>query len=97
MFIEAVKTAYPTQKKTRGFRLISLFFALTLALTICARKAKAQVVDDLEVNVPFEFHAGDEEGRSQGSQMMESRYEKRIAQAAIESQEHVQLAACHKD
>ena len=43
----------------RGRQLLSLFAGLVLALTIGASKAKAQIVGDLVVNVPFQFHAGD--------------------------------------
>lgn len=58
MFIEAIKMAQVTEKKATGYRLLSLLFSLALALTIFAGKAKAQVVDGLEVNIPFAFHAG---------------------------------------
>jgi hypothetical protein len=44
---------------TRGPQLLPLFIALVLALTIGASKAKAQITDTLEVNIPFQFHAGD--------------------------------------
>jgi hypothetical protein len=44
---------------TRGPQLLPLFIALVLALTIGASKANAQITDDLEVNIPFQFHAGD--------------------------------------
>ncbi len=43
---------------TRGPQLLPLFIALVLALTIGASKAKAQITDTLEVNIPFQFHAG---------------------------------------
>lgn len=59
MFIEAIKMAQVTEKKATGYRLLSLLFSLALALTIFAGKAKAQVANDLEVNIPFAFHAGD--------------------------------------
>ncbi|SRR6266436_2249265 len=154
MFIEAIKRAHATQKKTRRYQLLSLFVALALALTICASKAKAQIVGDLEVNIPFQFHAGNaklpagqyrihvldtadlqvmeissadgsasalfevqaseanatpvktelifnkygdryflaqlfDEGNRSGSQVLESRYEKRVSQEAGEAQAHV--------
>ena len=41
-----------------GNRLLSLLIALVLALTMYPTKAKAQITGDLEVDVPFQFHAG---------------------------------------
>jgi hypothetical protein len=46
------------KRNARGRQLLSLFAGLVLALTIGATKAKAQIVGDMVVNVPFEFHAG---------------------------------------
>ncbi len=154
MCIKAIKMAHATQNKVPGYRLLSVFFTLALAMTIFAGKTKAQVVTDLEANIPFAFHAGDsrlpageyrihvlddsdlqvmeissadgsisvlfevdaahvnsrpskselifnkygnryflakpfEEGSTTGSQLIESRYEKRIGQATLEAQEHV--------
>jgi hypothetical protein len=43
---------------TRGHQLLPLFIALALALTIGASKANAQITGDLEVKIPFQFHAG---------------------------------------
>lgn len=56
MVIENVDNA--KKNGTRGRQLLSLFAGLVLALTIGPSKAKAQIVGDLVVNVPFEFHAG---------------------------------------
>src|SRR5712691_11598963 len=39
-------------------KLLSLFIALVFALTLYPNKAQAQIVGDLEVNIPFQFHAG---------------------------------------
>ena len=58
MFIEAIEKAHATQKRTRRHQLLSLFIALTFALTIYPSRAKAQIVGDLEANIPFQFHAG---------------------------------------
>jgi hypothetical protein len=154
MFIKAIKKALATQKSTRGNQVLSLFVALVLALTIGASKAKAQIIGDLEVNVPFQFHVGNtklpagkyvihmlddsdlkvmeissadgstsalfevqqaeanstpakselifnkygnryfltelfEEGSSSGSEVLKSRYEKRVSQQAVEAQAHI--------
>jgi hypothetical protein len=58
MSVEPIDKAYACHKGTRGYHLLSLFVALVLALTIYASKANAQIVGDLEVNIPFQFHAG---------------------------------------
>lgn len=151
MFIETIDKAYASHKGTRGHQLLPLFIALVFALTIYPTKAQAQIVGDLEANIPFQFHAGDaklppgkyvihkldpdlmeisradgstsalfevraaeanstppkselifnkyghryfleklfDEGNPNGSEVVESRYEKRIGQAAAEGQEHV--------
>ena len=154
MFIEAINKAHVSHRGTRRYQLLSLFMALVLALAIYATKAHAQIVGDLEVNIPFQFHAGNaklpagkyvirmlddsnltvmeissadgstsalfevqeteansapakselifnkygnryflaklfDEGNPSGSVVLESRYEKRISQAAAEAQEHV--------
>ena len=38
--------------------MLSLLIALVFALTMYPTKAKAQITEDLEVDVPFQFHAG---------------------------------------
>jgi hypothetical protein len=58
MIIESVEKRYARQSGTRGQHLLSLLVALAVALTIGARGAKAQIVDGLEANIPFQFHAG---------------------------------------
>src|SRR5437870_3822946 len=45
-------------QQTTGNRLLSLLIALAFALTMYPTKAKAQITGDLEVDVPFPFHAG---------------------------------------
>lgn len=154
MLVEAFEKAHATPKRTRRYQLPSLFVTLVLALTIFAGAAKAQIVGDLEVNIPFQFHAGNtklpageyrihvldtadlqvmeitsadgstsalfevqqaeanstpdkselifnkygdryfltklyDEGNRSGSQVLQSRYEKRVSQQAVESQAHV--------
>jgi hypothetical protein len=58
MVIESVDQGYASHNGTRGRQLLSLFVTLLLALTIYASKAKAQIVGDLEANIPFQFHVG---------------------------------------
>jgi len=142
------------QEKRGRYRLMLLFIALVFALALYPHKAHAQVIGNLEVNIPFQFHAGNvklppgkylihmldsadtgvmeitnadgstaalfevqqaqansspgkselifdkygnryfltklfDEGNPSGSQVLESRYEKRVSQAAAEGQEHV--------
>jgi hypothetical protein len=38
--------------------LLSVFIALVLASTVYPTKAQAQIIDQLDVNIPFQFHAG---------------------------------------
>ncbi len=140
--------------KTGRYHLPALFIALGFVLTMHATKAQAQIVGNLEADIPFQFHAGNvklpagkytihilentdltvmeitsvdnstsalfevgrtqassapakselifnkygnryfldkvfDEGSPSGSQVLESRYEKRISEAAAEGQEHV--------
>jgi hypothetical protein len=58
MSIETIDKAYAGHKRTRGHKFLPLFMALVFALTIYPSKAHAQIVGDLEVNIPFQFHAG---------------------------------------
>jgi hypothetical protein len=58
MFIETIDKARANQKGTRLRYLLSLLIALVFALTIYPTKAHAQIIGDLEVNIPFQFHAG---------------------------------------
>jgi hypothetical protein len=154
MFTETIGGADASNGRSRRY-LMSFFIALALALTMYASKAEAQLDGSLEVNIPFEFHAGEaklpageyrihvlddsqlevmeissmngsahalfqvhnadanaasdktelifnkygnryfltklfEEGRSRGSQVIESRYEKTVSQKeAMEAQVHV--------
>jgi hypothetical protein len=38
--------------------LLALFIALIFALAVHITKAQAQIIGDLEVNIPFQFHVG---------------------------------------
>jgi hypothetical protein len=42
-------------------QLLSLFIALVFALTMHPNKAQAQIVGNLEADIPFQFHAGNTE------------------------------------
>ena len=57
MSFESIQT-HPNHKRTKGHS-VALFIAFVFALTIFPNRAHAQVITDLEVNVPFPFHAGD--------------------------------------
>jgi|ERR1700722_2531690 len=58
MFIGAINKGTARPKVTRRHHLLPLFIALVVALTIYPAKAHAQIIDDLEVKIPFQFHAG---------------------------------------
>ena len=45
-------------QKTRRYQLLSLFIALVFALTMYPTKAQAQIVGNLEADIPFQFHVG---------------------------------------
>jgi len=135
-------------------QLLALFIALIVALTMYPTRAQAQIIGDLEVSIPFQFHAGStklppgkyvihmidnsnltvmeissedgstsalfdvesaeansapaknelifnkygnryflaklfDEGNPSGSQVIESRYERKLSQGTPEGQEHV--------
>jgi hypothetical protein len=58
MSTEAINKSAASPKVTRRHHLLSLFIAFVFALTIYPAKAHAQIIGDLEVNIPFQFHAG---------------------------------------
>jgi hypothetical protein len=58
MFIETVGKSKGRHRGTRQDYLLSLLIALAFALTIYPPKAQAQIVGDLVINIPFQFHAG---------------------------------------
>ncbi len=58
MFTEAIDKGQASHKGTGRHQLLSLFIALVFALTFYASNAHAQIVGALEVNIPFQFHAG---------------------------------------
>jgi hypothetical protein len=48
-------------QETRRYQLLSLFIALVLGLTMYPSKAQAQIIGNLEADIPFQFHAGNTE------------------------------------
>jgi len=58
MFTEGIDKGHASHKGTGRHQLLSLFIALVFALTFYASNAHAQIVGALEVNIPFQFHAG---------------------------------------
>jgi hypothetical protein len=154
IFRNPKKENFMKPQETSRHLLLSVFVALVFGLTMYPTKAQAQIIDQLDVNIPFQFHAGSvklpagqyivqiladsdlavmeirgandstsalltvrdtqtngtpakselifnkygdryflaklfDEGNPSGSQLPESRYEKKISQAAGEAQAHV--------
>src|SRR5467141_3085613 len=58
MFTESIEMAHASHNGTRGHQLLLSFIAFFFALTIYPSKAHAQIIGDLEANIPFQFHAG---------------------------------------
>ncbi len=44
--------------KLQRYHLLSLFIAVVFALTMYPTKSQAQIIGDLETDVPFQFHVG---------------------------------------
>src|SRR5882762_5155415 len=55
---KAINKIHASRNKTGGHHLLSLFMALVFAVMIYPSSAHAQIIDTLEVNIPFQFHAG---------------------------------------
>ena len=55
MFIESIAKA---RTGAKHFQLLSFFIAVLFALSLHPAKAHAQIIGELEVNVPFQFYAG---------------------------------------
>ena len=58
MLTEAINKVTASHKATRPHHLLSLFIALFFALTIYPTKANAQIIGELQANIPFQFHVG---------------------------------------
>ena len=56
MFSERIVKA--ASSRIKQYQWLSFFILLACALTIHPFKAQAQIVGELEVNIPFQFHAG---------------------------------------
>jgi hypothetical protein len=61
MFNDTIHKMYTNQEGTVGRRLLPLFIGLVLAFAINPVKAHAQIADEdeIEADIPFQFHAGD--------------------------------------
>jgi hypothetical protein len=58
MVIETINQVQVSPTGTKGRHWLSLLMLLLFALTVCPSKAHAQIIGNIEVNVPFQFHAG---------------------------------------
>jgi len=58
MFTGSIQRTETNKRKTSVQRLLSFLVLSVFALTIFAGKACAQIVGDLDVDIPFQFHAG---------------------------------------
>ena len=63
MFTESIDNAHASHhstshNSTKWHQLLSFFIGLVCALTIHPAKVHAQIIGELEVNIPFQFYAG---------------------------------------
>jgi hypothetical protein len=58
MAIDAADKDFADHKNRRGHQLLSLLLVLVFAFAICPARACAQIIGELEVKIPFQFHAG---------------------------------------
>jgi hypothetical protein len=58
MSTQAIYNGDFSRRATRRHQLLSLFIALLFVLTIYPATVRAQIDGELEVNIPFQFHAG---------------------------------------
>lgn len=58
MSAQAISTSHAARNSTSRKYFLPLCIAFVFALTIHPGKAQAQIVGTLEVNIPFQFHAG---------------------------------------
>jgi hypothetical protein len=58
MFVETIDNFHAGRKAARRKYLLPFFIAFVFALTLYPSEAQAQIAGDLEVNIPFQFHAG---------------------------------------
>jgi hypothetical protein len=58
MHTEAISMGHAGQKRIERRHLVALFVALVFASMTYPNQAHAQIVGNLEANIPFQFHAG---------------------------------------
>lgn len=58
MSTEVINKVTATHEPARPHHLLSFFFALVFALAIYPAEAHAQIIGNLEANIPFQFYAG---------------------------------------
>jgi hypothetical protein len=58
MFIGTLNEVNRNHRIATGYKILSLFVAFLFALTIYPGKARAQVIGEMEANIPFAFYAG---------------------------------------
>jgi len=58
VLLETIDKFCVSDKRRGRHRLLFLLIAVFFALAILPSKAQAQIVGELEVNIPFQFHAG---------------------------------------
>jgi hypothetical protein len=58
MLIESVDETHAIHPRTRRFQFLPLFAACVFALTMYPTKTNAQIVGDMEADIPFQFHVG---------------------------------------
>jgi hypothetical protein len=59
MITEPVEMAHGSRNRTMGRHLLLSFIALVFTLTFSPSKAHAQIIGEIEADIPFQFHAGD--------------------------------------
>lgn len=58
MLTKSIDRVLATHNNTTSFQMLSFFVALVFALTLHPAKTQAQIIGELEVNIPFQFYAG---------------------------------------
>jgi len=61
MFVRSIEKAETSNRNNRVRELLSFAVFSVLALTLFAGKAHAQIIGDLDANIPFQFHVGNKE------------------------------------
>jgi hypothetical protein len=59
MITKSVEMAHGSRNRTMGRHLLLSFIALVFTLTFSPSKAHAQIIGEIEADIPFQFHAGD--------------------------------------